>query len=80
MAYDPRRETLEEYYETRLKSQEELMTRDFVRHVKCSTDIINGLLREIDALHFLLEQERKNRDQQSDEGDRHTYKGQYMRF
>lgn len=38
------------------------------RIVKRDTDIINGLLREIDALHLLLEKQRNDGNGKGDDG------------
>lgn len=43
----------------------------YCKRIKIDTDIINGLLREIDALHLLLEKERKASGNSGDEG--HDY-------
>ena len=44
-------------------------TAQLGRTIKRDTDIINGLLREIDALHLLLEKQGNNGNESGGNGD-----------
>ena len=50
------------------------------RIVKRDTDIINGLLREIDALHLLLEKQRNDGNGKGEDGCNYIQSCQNFRF
>lgn len=48
------------------------------RTIKRDTDVINGLLREIEALHYLLDKQCKNGNEQGENGSSYIYNCQDM--
>lgn len=60
----------------RLAMNEFQHDRLYCKRVKQDTDIINGLLKVIDALHLLLEKQGEDGDQHGDDGGAHIHNGQ----
>lgn len=50
------------------------------RRIKRDTDIINGLLREIDALHLLLEKQSQDGNNEGEDSCERIYNCQDMNF
>ncbi len=63
-----------------LWAAKDLHDRIMSRMIKRDTDIINGWLREIDALHLLLEEERKNGNGESERRCEYIHNCQSMNF
>lgn len=69
-----------ETLENSKRSDERLHDFELGIVVKRDTDIINGLMREIEALYLLLEKQSQNGDEQSEDGGAHIHNSQNMRF
>lgn len=69
-----------EMLERRLWAARDLHDRIMSRTIKRDTDIINGLLREIDALHLLLEKKSENSDDKSEQCREYIHNCQSMNF
>ena len=50
----------------------------FARTIKRDADIINGLLREVEALHYLLDKQRNDGGNQGESGNGYIYDCQNM--
>lgn len=69
-----------EKLEHELRSRKAFHDMIMSRTIKRDTDIINGLLKEIDALHLLLEEKSKNSDDKGEQCCEYIHNCQDMHF
>ena len=71
---------MRELTENAIAAQKSAHDAQIARIVKSDTDIINGLLRKIDALYLLLEEQREHCDDKGEQRGNYIHNCQDMNF